>query len=134
MPRPIDRMTANNLNAVLEYLSDEVENAETKEDLNAVLEIARNLLTPNGLRNTVQGLAHIRAEVDATAILDKTAPNAAAQDTYACTLQLEVPQILSNTFQDLSDRMNQLQNEDPETFANATSALSWLATGKLQSH
>lgn len=134
MPRPVDRMTTDNLNAVLEYLSDEVENAETKDDLNAVLAIARDLLTPNGMHNTVQGLEHIRAEVDAMAILEKAAPNAVAQDTYACTLQLEVPHILSNTFQDLSDRMNQLQNEDPETFANATSALSWLASGKLKSH
>lgn len=140
--RPIDRMSDAGLNAVLEYMSDEVEAAETKEELMFVLALARELLNPNSLQNAVIGLNNIRAEVDPQAIAnagskrDETTQANAVLDgpSLECTVQLDVPQILSSTFQQLSERMRSLQNDDPDTFANATSALTWLASGTIRTN
>ena len=143
--RPIDRMSDAGLDAVLEYMSDEVEAAETKEDLMYVLALARELINPNSMQNAVVGLHNIRAEVDRHAIAnaetESTGPKRAiskrTQSTLAgakqeCTVQLDIPQILSSTFQQLSERMRTLQNDDPDTFANATNALTWLASGTIR--
>ncbi|HEY9163659.1 MAG TPA: hypothetical protein VIN57_03525 [Magnetovibrio sp.] len=127
MMKPIDSMTNESLHAMLDYLSDEIEVAESKEDLELVLKMARELFRPSSMQNTVRGLNHILAEVDTDAI-------ARTASKHACTVHLEVPHILSSTFQDLSERMNALQNDDPDTFANATSALTWLANGKINSN
>lgn len=127
MRKPIDTMSNESLHAMLDYLSDEIEMAESKEDLEVVMHLARQLFQPSSMQNTVRGLPHIRAEVDVEAIT-RTASK------HACTVHLEVPHILSSTFQDLSVRMSTLQNEDPDTFANATSALTWLANGKINSN
>lgn len=123
--RPIDRMSSASLDAMLEYMTEEVETAETKEELLFVLALARELITPKAMQNAVIGLDNIRAEVDPQAI-------AKAGAGKACTVELNVPQILSTTFLDLSERMLTLQNDDPDTFANATSALTWLASGAIR--
>jgi hypothetical protein len=150
-------MTDVGLNAVLEYLSDEVEAAETKEELMFVLALVRELFNPNSLQNAVVGLNNIRAEIDCQAIANagakrgKTNQSGAkrsetvqansiptgptlAGETRECTVQLDVPQILSSTFQQLSERMRTLQSDDPDTFANATSALTWLASGTIRTN
>lgn len=145
--RPIDRMSDAGLDAVLEYMSDEVEAAETKEDLMYVLALARELINPNSMQNAVVGLNNIRADVDRHAIANaksestgskqarsKRAGPTLARSTQECTVQLDVPQILSSTFQQLSERMRTLQNDDPDTFANATSALTWLANGTIRTN
>lgn len=130
MNSPIDRMTSAQMHAVLDYLSEEIEIAESKEDLEAVLKLAREMLAPSPMQNVVQGLGHLRAEVDHSAIARAQSGTAGPE----CTVQLAVPQILSETFQDLSTRMRTLQNEDPDTFANATSALTWLASGEISAN
>lgn len=133
----IDRMSEANVAAMLEYLTEQLEDAETKEDIQAVLELARQLLDPPALHNAVHGLEHIRAEY---APRPSSAANTEPQiiNTDAANLSnvinLEVPHILTNTFKALSDRMNTLQARDPETFANATSALTWLANGEITSN
>ena len=137
MSRPIDRMSAESLHAVLDYLHEEVQCAETEEDLRAVMEIARDLFAPSRVQSAVRGLGHIRAEFvrqQNPGQAGDEQDTAAAQDVYACTVSLEVPTILSTMFHDLSERMNRLQCEDPETFANATSALQWLANGNIQTN
>lgn len=127
MSKPIDTMSNESLHAMLDYLSDEIDTANSKEELEIVLDLARQLFRPSSMQNAVRGLNHIRAEIDPQAIA-RTAPK------HACTVHLEVPQILSTTFQDLSVRMSALQDEDPVTFANATSALTWLAKGEISAN
>jgi len=127
MSSPIDRMTNAQMHAVLDYLSEEIEIAESKEDLEAVLKLAREMLAPSPMQNVIRGFEHLRAEIDPSAITR-------AQSKMECTVQLAVPQILSETFQDLSTRMRTLQAEDPDTFANATSALTWLASGEISAN
>ena len=140
--RPIDRMSDTALDAVLEYMSDEVQSAESKEDLMYVLALARELINPNSMQNAVVGLNNIRADVDRHAIANaqseltgsKQARSKQAGATQECTVQLDVPQILSSTFKQLSERMRTLQNDDPDTFVNATSALTWLANGTIRTN
>lgn len=127
MNKRVDNLTIASLHAMLDYLTEEIQLAETKEDLESVLNLMRDMLTPSPMINTVKGLGHIRAEVDQLAI-------ARAQAKHECTVRLDVPQILSETFQDLSSRMRKLQNEDPDTFASATSALTWLAKGEISAN
>lgn len=127
MSKPIDDMSNANIHAVLDYLAEEIESAENKDDLLSVLSLTRELFLTSPMQNAVYGLENIRAEVDSKAI-------ARDQSMLQCTVQLEVPHILSTTFQDLSKRMRELQSDDPETFANATSALTWLARGEISTN
>ena len=122
MRNPTDHLSNATLNAMLDYLSQEIETAQTKEELQAVLSIAREMLAPPTQQNAVYGLQNIRAEVDRNAI---------ARAGQECVVQLHIPHSLSETFHNLSTRMRTLQNEDPDTFANATNALTWLASGKI---
>lgn len=127
--RPIDRMGLKGLHAVLEYLSEEARNAETEDDLRAVMGIAQELFLPSRIYAPIRGLESIRAE-----FIPPFAPES-QQDhsaSISCLVRLKVPAILAPLFDDLSRRMNRLQHEDPETFANATNALRWLATGNIQ--
>lgn len=103
------------LNAMLDYLHDEATRAETPEDLADLLKVVKAMLSENAPVNAVQGLPNIRAEVM------PYQPNGDANVTT------KVPESLVTTFYDLSDKMNQLQDEDPETFANAANALHWIA-------
>lgn len=128
--RPIDTLSRASLESMLEYLSEEVETAHTKEDFLAILSVAREMLSPAPLRNAVTGLKNIRAEVDCRAIRGERAPQLSTLE--ACTVHLDIPPILKDTFQALSRRMNTLQSEDPDTFVNATSALTWLASGTIR--
>lgn len=127
MSTPIDNMSNANIHAVLDYLTEEIKSAGSKEDLLSVLSLTRELFETPPMQNAVYGLENIRAEVDRKAI-------AHDQSKLECTLQLEVPNILSETFQDLSKRMRELQSDDPETFINATSALTWLARGEISTN
>ena len=133
----IDDMSADNIEAMLEYLFEQLEDAETKEDVHAVLELARQLLDRPATHKAVHGLQNIRAEYD----LPSTRPHTndanalgAHADKFSNVVNLEVPHILTSTFEALSERMKALQNQDPETFANASSALSWLANGEITSN
>lgn len=127
MPRPIDKMSRENLHAILDYLNEEAEKAETQEDLQNVMNIARDLIVPTPVQSAVHGLGHLRAEyVHST--------STKASPATSCTVSLEVPYILSTMFHALSERMNRLQDEDPATFSNAASALNWLANGDIQSN
>lgn len=132
----IDGMSAANIEAMFEYLTEQLEVAETKEDLHAIFELARQLLDTPSAFSAVQGLDHIRAEFGPapqppTHGEARTAPHDPAK--LSNVINLEVPHILTNTFKALSDRMKTLQEQDPDTFANATSALSWLAEGDITS-
>lgn len=103
------------LHAMINYLRDEAMRAKTPDDVTDLLKVIQAMLEENATFNTVQGLSHIRAEVM------PCGPNG---DVNVTT---KVPESLVSTFYDLSDKMNQLQDEDPETFANASNALHWLA-------
>jgi len=101
--------------AMLDYIQAEVEQAESPEQIADVLNVIKTMLTEKQPVSAVQGLPNIRAEV----MLNTPGQN--------CNVATNVPDSLITTFYDLSDKMNQLQDEDPETFENASKALSWLA-------
>ena len=133
----IDGMNAGNAAAMLEYLTEQLEDAETKEDLQAVLEPARQLLQRPPMHQAVHGLAHVRAEYDVPQTDETrgiTHYTDADGNKLSNVVNLEVPHILSSTFHALSERMNTLQTHDPDTFANASSALNWLANGEITSN
>lgn len=119
-------ISSNALNAILDYLAAEVDDAKTTADLSDVLSMAKALLLKAPTQNAVVGLGGIRADMDAFAMAE-------AQGKEACTVQLQVPTVLSGAFEDLSVRMSNLQDRDPETFTNASNAMQWLANGKLGS-
>lgn len=119
-------ISPNALNAILDYLSAELEEAKTTSDLTQILDLAKTLLLKPPTQNAVVGLGGIRAEMDQSAMAE-------AQGKNACTVNLQVPSILSTAFEDLSVRMSHLQDRDPETFNNASNAMQWLANGKLGS-
>jgi len=127
MSKPIDNMSNVNIHAVLDYLAEEIESAGSKEDLLSVLSLTREIFQTSPMQNAVYGLENIRAEVDSNAI-------ARDLSKLECTVQLDVPNILSTTFQDLSKRMRDLQSDDPETFVNATIALTWLAKDEISTN
>jgi len=104
-----------NFHAMLDYIQEEVEQAESPEQIADVLKVIKTMLTESHPISTVTGLPNIRAEV----MLNTPNPH--------CNVATKVPDCLITTFYDLSDKMNQLQDEDPETFENASKALSWLA-------
>ena len=128
MSNLIDRMSDANLDAMFEYLSEEIAAAKNKKDLDAILSLTRELFLPPPMQNAVRGLNNIRAEMGQRTAAKKTKPR------IQCTVELEIPYILRATFNDLSARMRALQDADPETFSNATSALTWLANGKIHSN
>jgi len=105
--------------AILDYISAELEDAQTADELAQIMELAKILLLAPSTRNMVLGLPNIRAQMEAP-----------TQSKKACTVHLEVPTILSDAFQDLSWRMSALQDQDQETFSNAANALRWLAKGE----
>ena len=104
-----------NFHAMLDYIQAEVEQAESPEEIADVLKVIKTMLTENQTISAVKGLPNIRAEV----MLNTPSQN--------CNVATNVPDSLITTFYDLSDKMNQLQVEDPETFDNASKALNWLA-------
>ena len=124
MARSSDSISVNNINLLLAYLTDEIQAAKTKEDLTNVFYLVQDMFSPSALQNTVQGLLHIRAEVDREAIIRANGNN-------DCTIQLAVPPSLRQTFKDLSQRMCHLQETNTETFHNASKALRWMADGEL---
>lgn len=115
----------DNLDVLLTYLADEIEGAQSREDLEDVFSVVKGLFTPSSLQNTVLGLDHIRAEVDREAIARVSGINTRA-------VELEVPEVLAEAFQDLAQHMRALQNDDTEAFGNASRALHWLASGDRQ--
>ena len=119
-------ISPNALNAILDYLSAELEEAKSTSDLTQILDLAKTLLLKPPTQNAVVGLAGIGAEMDTSAMAE-------AQGKNACTINLEVPSSLSTAFEDLSVRMSHLQDRDPETFNNASNAMQWLASGELSS-
>jgi|GEM_PF-1556102 len=114
--KPATPLSSESVHAMLEYLHIEAEQAETVEDLASVLNVIKTLLSEAQPMHAVQGLPNIRAEV---------MPFGQSRGGY--NFASNVPETLISTFYDLSDRMNQLQVEDPETFVNASNALHWLA-------
>lgn len=115
MSKTINETPNTNLNVMLDYLEEEVEQAESPEQIADVLKVIKTMLTEKQPINAVTGLPNIRAEVML---------NTPSTD---CNVATNVPDSLITTFYDLSDKMNQLQDEDPETFDNASKALNWLA-------
>lgn len=103
----------HSLLGLLSYIREEVEQAESVEDVDEVLLLLEAALKERKSVSPVKGLDHINVEY--------TTP---AQEFNVAT---NVPESLVSTFYDLSDKMNQLHVEDPETFTNASSALHWLA-------
>lgn len=114
------------LNAILDYLTAELDDAKTTEDLNDIMSMAKTLLLKPPTQNAVVGLGGLRADMDTTAMAE-------AQGKRACTVELQVPSSLSTAFEDLSVRMSNLQDRDPQSFSNAANALHWLANGQLTS-
>ncbi len=100
---------------MLSYIQEETQRAETIEEISDILRVLETALSEKPTINTVRGLDNIRVEF--------SHPEGASAPNLATT----VPDCLVSTFYDLSDKMNQLQDEDPETFANASNALHWLA-------
>ena len=115
------------LNAILDYLAAELDDAKTTEDLSDILCMAKTLLLRPPTQNAVVGLGGLRADMDASAMAE-------AQGNQACTVELQVPSSLSGAFEDLSVRMSHLQDRDPQSFANAANALHWLANSQLSSN
>jgi len=115
MSKIINEMPNSNLNIMLAYLEEEVEQAENAEQIADVLRVIKAMLTDKHPVNAVKGLANIRAEF---------MMNTPVRGWNVAT---NVPESLISTFYDLSDKMNKLQDEDPETFHNASNALHWLA-------
>lgn len=109
-------LTSESVHAMLDYLQVEAEQAQTMEELSSVLNVIKTMLTEAQPMHVIQGLPNLRAEV---------MPFGQTSGRY--NFASNVPETLISTFYDLSDRMNQLQHEDPETFANASNALHWLA-------
>lgn len=107
--------SSESLCAMLDYLQHEVQMAKTVEDINAILTVLKAMFTEPATVNAVCGLPNIRAEMRS---------NAPSQDYNVST---NVPISLISTFYELSDKLNHLQVEDPESFGNASRALSWLA-------
>lgn len=120
-------ISSNALNAILDYLSAELDDAKSSDDLSDILCMAKTLLLKPPTQNAVVGLGGIRADIDASAMAE-------AQGKQACTVQLQVPTVLSGAFEDLSVRMSTLQDRDPETFTNASNAMQWLANGEFGSN
>lgn len=115
MSKAINDPKSTNLNIMLTYLEEEVEQAESPEQIADVLKVIRAMLADKHPVNAVKGLPYIRAEFMMNA------------PVRGCNVSTNVPESLISTFYDLSDKMNKLQNEDPETFHNAANALHWLA-------
>jgi hypothetical protein len=107
---------------MFQYLQEEAEQAETAEDVANLLQLMKAILSETAPVNTVRGLPHIRAEVTSV------------QGIPDCNVATTVPECLVSTFYDLSDKMNRLQAEDPDTFANASNALHWLANNEKCLH
>jgi len=111
----INQTSQENFHAMLDYIQCEVEQAESAEQIADVLKIIKAMLTDKHPVNAVKGLPNVRAEYMMN------------QPVQAWNVSTNVPESLISTFYDLSDKMNKLQNEDPETFHNASNALHWLA-------
>ena len=119
-------ISPNALNAILDYLSAELEDARTTSDLAQIMDLAKTLLLKPPTQNAVVGLGGIRADMDTSAMSE-------VQGKKACTINLQVPSSLCTAFEDLSVRMSNLQDRDPETFNNASNAMQWLASGNMGS-
>lgn len=104
------------LHAMLDYLQRETQQAQTIEELSDVLDLASAIVAEMQTVDAVEGLDHIRVEYT-------------PQDNKGrkVNVSTKVPESLVSTFYDLSDKMNQLHSNDPETFKNASTALHWLA-------
>jgi hypothetical protein len=113
-------LSSATLHAMLDYLQEEIQMAETVDDINAIFTMLKSMFTEPATINTVRGLPHIRAEVR----------NMSSNSPY--NVATNVPHSLVSTFYDLSDKMNFLQTRDPEMFNNASKALNWLANGEVE--
>lgn len=113
-------LSSATLHAMLDYLQEEIQLAETADDINAIFTMLKSMFTEPATLNTVHGLPHIRAEIR----------NMSNHSRY--NVSTNVPRSLVATFYDLSDKMNLLQTRDPETFNNASKALNWLAKGEVE--
>jgi hypothetical protein len=105
-------ISEDTMNHMLEYLHDEIRMAKSKEDICAILEIVKTMFSEPSTINTVKGLPSIRAEI---------------RRPPSYNVATNVPKSLVATFYELSETLNQLQDEDPESFRNASKALNWLA-------
>ncbi|MEG3617509.1 hypothetical protein V5T82_03480 [Magnetovibrio sp. PR-2] len=103
----------NNLLGILAYIREEVERAETVGEINESLLLLETAMKESKSVSPIQGLPNINVEYTSTEAQFNVATN--------------VPDCLVSTFYDLSEKMNQLQVDDPETFSNASTALHWLA-------
>lgn len=112
------------LHAIFDYLSAELDDAKSTEDLAHLLRITKAILFESPIINMVMGVENVRAELDVSVM-------AKARNKSVSSVQLEVPSSLGSTFERLSWRMRQLQSQDPKTFADASNALKWLAKGEL---
>lgn len=108
-------MSPETLYAMLDYLQDEVNSANSVDEITDVLTLFKTMFSEPLTVNTVRGLPNIRAEVRGRA------------SANAYNVATNVPLSLVSTFYSLSDKMNKLQSDDPETFNNASKALHWLA-------
>ena len=104
------------LNAMLDYLHRETQQAKSIDELSDVLELASAIVTEIQTVEPVEGLPNVRVAYT---------PSSAQRDDANVTTN--VPESLVSTFYDLSDKMNELQENDPETFKNAANALHWIA-------
>lgn len=140
-------ITPASLNAILDYLDAELEEASTQQEFDEILKLAKALLLKAPTQNAVTGLDNVRADLDPTAMSQAAASQpqmpqydrrsgqdrreGKAEQPASQTLQIEVPATLSGAFSDLSQRMRTLETQDPDSFANAANALNWLANGEL---
>ena len=110
-------LSPETLHAMLDYMQDEINNASSADEITAVLTLFKTMFSEPLTVNTVRGLPNIRAEVQ-------------THNPQSYNVATNVPPSLVSTFYTLSDKMNLLQCQDPETFNNASKALLWLANGE----
>ena len=107
--------STDRLMGMISYIRDEIDRAENMSDVNEILLLLDSLLNQQACISPIQGLQNIRVEYTASST------------SKHFNVTTNVPKSLVPTFYALSDRMNQLQIDDPVTFSNAASALFWIA-------
>ncbi|MEG3617511.1 hypothetical protein V5T82_03490 [Magnetovibrio sp. PR-2] len=100
---------------LIAYVRHEIDRARNVKDLDDIILLLDLALKQHSTASPIQGLKHIQAEYPLHNI------------HRGVNVTTRVPKSLVSTFYDLSTKMNQLQYQNPELFANASTTLYWIA-------